>query len=82
MTEDRVKRAQKAIEEYLPEKPQYILDTSEFEEVKTRLAALMNERKLHLGKAGPTLRRAQTAPDTSDTTPEDDERPTLKRPPH
>jgi beta-barrel assembly-enhancing protease len=84
MTEDRVKRAQKEIEEVLPPKPQYIDDTSEFQEMKARLAGILNEHRLVKENASgrPTLRRAESKPDT--TTPkkggDDDDRPTLKRP--
>lgn len=82
MTTDRVTKAQKEIAEYLPPRPQYIVDTSEFEEMKTRLAAILNERRLQKNKLdGPTLRRAQNAPDNGDRkSTNDDDRPTLKRP--
>jgi predicted Zn-dependent protease len=82
MTSDRVSRAQKEIAEYLPPRPQYIVDTSEFAEVKSRLAGILNQRKLMKGKTdGPTLRRAQSEPDRGDSGSGEDERPTLKRPP-
>ena len=81
MTSDRVNRAQKEISEYLPPRPQYVVDTSEFAEIKARLAGLMNERKLQKGKEGaPTLRRAQNGPDNGKQKPDDDDRPTLRRP--
>ena len=82
MTSDRVSRAQKEISEYLPPRPQYVVDTSEFAEIKGRLAGLMNERKLQKGKENaPTLRRAQNGPDAGKQKPDDDDRPTLRRPP-
>jgi len=40
MTEDRVRDAQKTIDRYLPERGEYVLTTSEFEQVRARLAAL------------------------------------------
>jgi predicted Zn-dependent protease len=81
MTAERVIRAQKEISEYLPPRPQYIVDTSEFDEIKSRLASLMNERKLQKGKADkPTLRHAQNGPDMGTGESTDDDRPTLKRP--
>jgi beta-barrel assembly-enhancing protease len=43
-TEDRIRRAQKEIATLLPAKDEYIVDTSEFEEVKSKIANLMNER--------------------------------------
>jgi beta-barrel assembly-enhancing protease len=45
MTEDRIRRAQEEISTLLPAKDEYILDTSEFQEVKSRLANLMHERR-------------------------------------
>jgi len=82
MTSDRVSRAQKEISEYLPPRPQYVVDTSEFAEMKARLAGIMNQRKLQKDKDGvPTLRRAQNGPDEDKRKPDDDDRPTLKRPP-
>lgn len=41
---DRIRRAQKQIEESLPSREAYALTTSEFERVKARLAALENTR--------------------------------------
>jgi predicted Zn-dependent protease len=40
MTDDRLKRAQATIAELLPEKDQYLVSSSEFEEVKQRLTEL------------------------------------------
>jgi hypothetical protein len=59
-------------------------DTSEFQDVKSRLAALENRRKVDQGKdKGPSLRRASTSQGDStnpdDTTKSTDDRPTLKR---
>ncbi len=84
MTEDRVKRAQKEMDTMLPPRPQYIVDTSEFEQVKARLAGILNGRRLTLQKTNrPTLRKAEHgSPDAGSPNPnDDDERPTLKRPP-
>lgn len=81
MTSDRVTRAQDEISRYLPPRTQYVVDTSEFAEIKGRLAGLMNERKLQKGnEGGPTLRRAQNDPDAGREKPDDDDRPTLRRP--
>src|SRR5581483_455831 len=38
MTSDRIKRAQKEIAEYLPDRNDYVIDTSEFQEVRRRVA--------------------------------------------
>jgi hypothetical protein len=43
-TEDRIRRAQKEISSLLPEKAEYVVDTSEFQEVKARVANLTRER--------------------------------------
>src|SRR5512139_3164962 len=46
MTDDRIKTAQKNIQEILKAKPEYVVNTSEFNEVKTRLSAMHNRRKV------------------------------------
>ena len=46
MTEDRITTAQKNIQEYLKERPEYVVTTSEFNDVKTRLMAMHNKRKV------------------------------------
>ena len=42
-TEDRIRRAQKEISSLLPDKAEYVVDTSEFQEVKARVANLTHE---------------------------------------
>ena len=50
LAEGRIRRAHKEISSLLPDKPEYILDTSEFQEVKARVGNLMSERPvLHRG---------------------------------
>src|SRR5260221_639649 len=44
MTDDRIKSAQKNISEILKAKPEYVVNTSEFNDVKNRLAMLHNKR--------------------------------------
>lgn len=58
MTEDRIKKAQDEIGSILLARDQYVVTTSEFEEVKARLASL-NGRQLANGQIQrkPTLRR-------------------------
>src|SRR5919112_4389621 len=46
MTDDRIKDSQKNIGEILEAKPEYVVTTSEFDEVKTRLNALHNRRRV------------------------------------
>ncbi len=74
-TPDRIEKSEQEIETILPPKPQYIDDTSEFQEVKARLAAIENRHKLNdkEDQNRPTLRRAQN------NGKDDDGRPTLRR---
>jgi len=81
-TPDRIQKSQEEIREILPARPEYIEDTSEFDEVKARLAAFENGKKaIPQDKQGPTLRRTQTADSTTTTQPGNggDDRPTLQR---
>jgi len=87
MTDDRIAASQKEIQTILTAKPEYVVNTSEFNDVKARLYSLHNHRKMEKGKDDPnrpTLRRSPgsgTGPvDDNDKQPADqDERPTLKR---
>jgi predicted Zn-dependent protease len=73
-TPDRMKAAQEEIATILPPRKEYILNTSEFDDVKARLAAIENGHRLQDQKENrPTLRRAQQQPS------DDNQRPTLKR---
>jgi len=79
-TPDRIDKSQDEIRKILPTKAQYIVSTSEFDEVKARLAAIENKHKLLDKTDGnkPSLRRTSNTNDTSDDK-KDDDRPTLKR---
>ena len=79
-TPDRIEKSQDEIRKILPTKAQYIVTTSEFDEVKGRLAAIENKHKLLDKKDAnkPSLRRTSNTSDTSDDK-KDDDRPTLKR---
>ena len=83
MTEDRIKAAQKNIQQLLKARPEYVIDTSEFEDVKARLAMLENHRKLDRKDDNrPTLIRRDSGKiddNGSGTTDDSDDRPTLKR---
>jgi predicted Zn-dependent protease len=84
LTEDRIKAAQKNIQLYLKERPEYVVTTSEFNDVKARLMALHNRRKTDKNDLNrPTLRKApgSTTGDGKDGGKDEDERPTLKRRP-
>ena len=84
-TEDRIVTAQKNIQEYLKARPEYVVTTSEFSDVKGRLAMLHNRKKVDTKDDGrPKLRKAPgsgTSSDGSGSTSSDDDRPTLKRRP-
>jgi len=81
-TPDRIEKTQEEIRKILPSKPQYIVTTSEFDEVKGRLASIENRHKVLDPKDAnkPSLRRtsSSTDPNAGDTK-NDDDRPTLKR---
>jgi len=79
---DRITKSQEEIRKILPAKPQYIVTTSEFDDVKARLASLENKHKLldQKDSAKPTLRRTSNTTDKGDDgKKDDDDRPTLKR---
>ena len=78
---DRIQKSQDEIRKVLPAKQQYIVTTSEFDEVKSRLAAIENKHKLLDEKDAnkPSLRRTSNPSDKSDDSKKDDDRPTLKR---
>lgn len=79
MTDERIKRAQKEIEQYLPNRDDYVIDTSEFQEVRARLAELTARQQIDMGHMVPVLhRRGPALPEKSDPK-QDDSRPTLKR---
>jgi hypothetical protein len=83
-TPDRILATQEEIAHLLPPKDEYIITTSEFDEVKARLARIENKRKLRDGsnEKKPSLRRASTSPNANgqtDPNSSDDDRPTLHR---
>jgi predicted Zn-dependent protease len=85
MTDDRISASQSEIQKILVSKPEYVVNTSEFNDVKARLYSLHNHRKLDKGKDDPnrpTLRKSPGSGPVNDTDkqPADqDDRPTLKR---
>jgi hypothetical protein len=89
-TPDRILATQQEIAHLLPPKDEYVITTSEFDDVKSRLARIENKRKLRDGQneKKPSLRRASTSPDANgqngQTNPNgqtgsEDDRPTLHR---
>src|ERR1700683_1577625 len=85
MTAARIKAAQNEIETILKPKPEYVVTTSEFNDVRNRLSMLHNHRKVdnNMDPTRPTLRRSPGSGngpvDNGTGTSTDDDRPTLKR---
>ena len=80
-TPDRIQKSQEEIATILPAREQYIVSTSEFDQVKARLAAIENRHKVEDQKDSnkPTLRRTASNSDGKNGDKKDDDRPTLKR---
>jgi predicted Zn-dependent protease len=83
-TDDRITAAQKNIQDLLKERPEYVVTTSEFNDVKGRLAMLHNRRKAdEKDISRPQLKKkpgtGQSSDDPKDTKSDDEDRPTLKR---
>ena len=82
-TPDRIGKTQEEIARILPPRDQYVVTTSEFDDIKARLAAIQNRRQLNDQQDNrPSLRRSNTSNTSSDKDKdkaEDDDRPTLKR---
>src|SRR3954470_23784785 len=88
MSDDRIKAAQQEIQNILAPKPEYVVNTSEFNDVRARLAMMHNKRRPKAkDPSRPRLRRAPgstTGPVDADEDgkkpkTDSDERPTLKR---
>jgi predicted Zn-dependent protease len=85
-TPERIENTQKEIARILPARQEYIVTTSEFDSVKSRLRNIMFSRKVNDNAPGkPTLRtkteQSKKQPTGSDPNSTDDDRPTLKRRP-
>lgn len=92
-TPDRIEKSQEEMAKVLPARPEYVLDTSEFDNVKARLAVLENRHKIQDEKDTnrPTLRRTSSGDSSGSSSgngnstssssgkSSDDDRPTLKK---
>jgi beta-barrel assembly-enhancing protease len=86
-TPDRIMHSEEEIATILPARPDYMVTTSEFDDVKARLARLENKRKINDGKGGnkPTLRRTASGSgnndpnSTNNPSTSSDDTPTLGR---
>jgi len=89
-TPDRIIKSEEEIKQILPKRDQYLVSTSEFDDVKSRLQQVIsNRRKLKPGESGPTLRKREPTDQTTTQTQQppqgtgssggDDQPPVLKR---
>jgi predicted Zn-dependent protease len=86
-TPDRILHSQEEIAHILPAREEYTVTTSEFDDIKARLARIENKRRLvdSKDKNKPSLRRASTSTDDPNSTAGNtssnsgDEQPTLHR---
>ena len=84
-TPDRILHSQEEIARILPARDEYTVTTSEFDDIKARLARIENKRRLTDSKdtKKPSLRRSSTSNDDpnagSGNTAPDDDKPTLHR---
>lgn len=84
-TPDRIDRSEEEIATILPARPDYVVTSSEFDDIKARLARIQNKRKVGNGKEGnkPTLRRTSASNNdpasTQDSGNSNDNRPVLNR---
>ena len=76
-TPDRLEKSQEEIGKILPPREQYMIDSSDFEQAKKRLALIMKHRLKENKNETPELRRTVTDKDTD----HNDDRPVIKRTP-
>jgi len=85
-TPDRIVKSEEEIKEILPKRDQYLVSTSEFDDIKSRMQVVISNRR-KLQRPGPTLKKrettdqtaSQTKPKDQGTSSEDDKPPVLKR---
>jgi predicted Zn-dependent protease len=80
-TPERIFRSQEEIARILPARDQYMVTTSEFDDVKARLARIENKRRLtdNRNVNKPSLRKAGSGSSDSPNPGSDDGKPTLHR---
>lgn len=79
-TPDRIQHTEEEISTILPPKDQYLVTTSEFNDVKARLARIENKRRIIDNKRGkPSLRRVSTNDGSDQGNTNGNDQPTLHR---
>jgi predicted Zn-dependent protease len=84
-TGDRIIKAEEEIKSILPKREQYLVSTSEFDDMKARLQQVIVNRKKQKTESGPTLKRREGPDQTASQTQTqgqsktDDQPPVLKR---
>ncbi|HZT68941.1 MAG TPA: M48 family metallopeptidase [Terriglobia bacterium] len=86
-TAERIIKAEQEIKSILPSRNEYLVSTSEFNDMKARLEGVMSmRRKMEKAEGGPTLEKRQPDNKTSPTAqpggqqnPDDEKPPVLKR---
>lgn len=87
-TGDRIIAAEEEIQKILPKRPEYLVSTSEFDDIRARLQSEITQRKRQKGgDNGPTLRKHQTPDSTTQSgqqktgsgSDSDDQPPVLQR---
>lgn len=72
-TADRIVKSEQEIQQILPKRDQYLVSTSEFDDIKARLQTVISNRRRQLrGESSPTLKKRETKTDTTQTSSGDD----------
>lgn len=86
MTEDRTKESQKDIQQVLPPRGEYVINTSEFMAVQAKLNQMIGRKKSEDQSGKPTLRKTPSSgkiepvdKDEKEKQKEENDRPVLKR---
>jgi predicted Zn-dependent protease len=75
-TPERVLKSEVAIKEVLPKQEQYLVSTSEFDDVKSRLQMVISNRKRgQKEQSGPTLRKRESTEQTTTQTQQPSDKP-------
>jgi predicted Zn-dependent protease len=77
MNADRLKKTQAEIQQILPGRAEYVVNTSEYRDVRARVLARANQRKIHASDKDPNRPVLKRTPGTGSAA--GDDRPTIKR---